>query len=197
VSKAFPKFYFRDRQHFVDFLTDAPDDLVASTIYTSQIGRVFTVLALVEDTLVHALWMCENVKVDGQRKPLPNVREYEKRRGLLKDQSFGNLLQVLRQNGISEESLEYLRFLKRIRDRFIHRFFEENAWPGDLRSEWLLPHSRTLAAYEIILNRANHRIWKILGKEIFHEMADFGKDGLLIMNDIGRVLDEADDSPSA
>lgn len=196
MQKRFPKFYFRDREHFVGFLEAASDDLVASTIYTSQIGRVFTVLALVEDTLVHALWICANVKVDGNARTLPDVTAFTKRRSVLKDKTFGNLINVLKVNGLSHKSVLYIQFVKRVRDQFIHRFFEDNLWPGDLNSSALLTHSRTLAAYEIIFNRANTRIWKILGTELFHEFVDLGKDGYLITNNIEAIFDGSDSQVS-
>ncbi|WP_370191501.1 hypothetical protein [Qipengyuania sp.] len=191
-KKRFPSFYFRDRHQFAEYLDASSDDDVAATIYTSQIGRVFTALALVEDTFVSALWMCENVKLDGKKKQLPRVREFDKRKGILKDQTFGNLISVLKSNGVSKEAISYFEFVKRMRDRFVHRFFDDNLWPGDLPAEGLLEHSRTLAVYEIIFNRANHRIWKVLGSEIFYEVVDLGDDGLLIMNDLSDVFEDGE-----
>lgn len=189
LQKSFPKFYFGTTQEFIEHLHASPNNFGTSTIYVYQIGRVFTVLALVEDTLVQALHMCSNVKLDGRRKPLPGFRDFNTRRNIFKDQTFGNLIQVLEVNGLSSSSISYLHFIKRVRDGFVHRFFESNAWPGEMKSEMLLTHSRTLAAYEIIFNRASTRIWKILGQEIFSEFVDLGADGFIVTNDIAAAFD--------
>jgi hypothetical protein len=156
--------------------------------YEFRIGRVFSLISLAESTIIDALGMCKNVTIDGEPDAESKTDRMMWRRSVLQDQTFGNLIKVLSRNSVSAEGLSYFRFLKRVRDRFVHRFFEDHVFPGEMRECHFVRHMRDLRCLELIFWRSTHRIWKILGHEKYDRVTDLGANGLLIWN-------EFDDSP--
>jgi hypothetical protein len=169
-------------------LRDYSGEDVRGLAYEFRIGRVFSLISLAESTIIDALWMCKNVAIDGEPLAQSKPEQMMWRKSVLQDQTFGNLIRVLSQNGVSAEGLSYFRFLKRVRDRFVHRFFEDHVFPGELREWHFVSHMRDLRCLELIFWRATHRIWRILGCEKYDRVTDLGAHGLLIWNNFDEPL---------
>lgn len=169
----------------------SPED-VFGLVYEHQIGRVFSQISLVESTIVDALWMCKNVRLVGESNLKSATDRIVWRKSVLQDQTFGNLIQVLSRNGVSDPSLAYFRFLKRMRDRFVHRFFEDHVFPGELLAWHFVRHIRDLRCFELLFWRATDKIWRILGREKYDQVRDLGPHGVLLWNNFDESPDRSD-----
>lgn len=153
-------------------------------LYVLHLGGVFTTLAIFEQTLIQSLQMPNAIKVnpgvdDGNASSI-----FLKKRELLLGHTLGNLIKVLEKNGTEYKDISYLKFVKEKRDFFVHRFFSELPWPGDLNHAYEFDMiARTLKYLEIIFGRATDRIPKILASNGFVELVDLGENGYLMVNE--------------
>lgn len=184
TERPLPRGVVADVERLSRTLADFSREDVLGLIYEYRIGRVFSSIAVVEDAMVQALWACRNVHLVGQPEDASPVEGIVWRRSVLQDQTFGNLIQILSRNGLSDPSLNYFRFLKRLRDRFIHRFFEDHVFPGEMREGYFTSHMRDLRCFELVFWRATNRIWHILGHEKYDRVTDLGDHGLLLWNNL-------------
>lgn len=156
---------------------------LARSKYINHIGAVFCTLALFEHTLVSALQMTRKIKLSvGNSDASAAERIIEKRRVLM-GFTLGKLIKTLADHDASQSDLDYLRFVQRHRDYFVHRFFYDWPWPGELEGHALESMCRKLRFLEVVFHRATHRIWKILANSDFVGIVDLGEDGLLLFND--------------
>ena len=75
------------------------------------------------------------------------------------------------------------------RDFFIHRFFENEAWPGDLSEHGVRVMCRRLLYLEHIFRRAERSIYRIFQRTGLVEITDLGEDGYVVMN-VGALSGE-------
>jgi hypothetical protein len=182
IDRQLPDGIAADLQELTEYLKNYSSEDVRGLAYEFRIGRVFSLISLAESTIVDALWMCKNVSIDGEPLAETHTGKMMWRKSVLQDQTFGNLIKVLSRNGVSESGLSYFRFLKRVRDGFVHRFFQDHVFPGELREWHFVSHMRDLRCLEIIFWRSTNRIWQILGREKYDRVTDLGAHGLLIWN---------------
>ena len=100
----------------------------------------------------------------------------------LKSKTLGNIIQVLVKNNADENDISYLKFLQNKRDFFIHRFFGEYPWPGDVGQYDIEIICRKLRYLELIFGRAADRVWDIIGQNGYAEIVDLGSNGRLLIN---------------
>ncbi|MGH0328228.1 hypothetical protein [Sinorhizobium meliloti] len=139
-------------------------DLVR-TRYCYQIGSTFVACALLEDSVISSMLICDRVKVTSTlRDDAPRWEQIVLKQKHLQDSTLGSLISILAKHDITSADLRYLRWLKSKRDFFIHRFFQTGTWPGDLSEEQVDSVCRKLGALEIIFRRGAERIIHVLGR---------------------------------
>ena len=57
------------------------------------------------------------------------------KRTKLQSSTLGNLISILAKHDIAPGDLHYLKWVKAKRDFFVHRFFHQGGWPGELGNE--------------------------------------------------------------
>lgn len=165
------------------FLAERTDDDILRIHYCYQIGSTFTSLALMEQTIIDAMSVCDRVKVANIiQSDQARWEQLIDKRNTLQSSTLGSLIKILSQHAVEEEDLKYLKWVKKRRDYFVHRFFNDNHWPGDLDTDTAEIHSRRLLYLEIIFARATQRIWIIFENAGLMERADLGENGALMFN---------------
>jgi len=102
-----------------------------------------------------------------------------------------SLITILTKHGVGQADLAYLQWVKDKRDFFVHRFFHDEPWPGDLPEGAIRVLCRRLLYLERVFIRAGKRIWKIFGRAGLMEYHDLGEDGAVMMN-IGALGGEGE-----
>src|SRR5258708_36521680 len=109
-------------------LMSAQEDLDVLRIhYCYQIGSTFVNLAMMEDTIIHAMSICDRIKVanllgaDASNWSQLLIEKTSK----LQSSTLGNLISILSKHSIAPGDLEYLKWVKAKRDFFVHRFFHQ------------------------------------------------------------------------
>ncbi|WDR06682.1 hypothetical protein PSQ90_04260 [Devosia rhodophyticola] len=139
-------------------------DLVR-TRYCYQIGSTFVACALLEDSVISAMLMCDRLKVNTVlRQDISNWEQLLLKQKQLQDSTLGTLISLLAKHSITPSDLSYLRWLKSKRDRFIHRFFHTGNWPGDMSERDVDRLCRSLGALEIVFIRGSRKMMHILGR---------------------------------
>ena len=158
--------------------------------YCYQIGSTFVSLGLMESTIIDAMATCDRIKLaKALLSDSPAWQRMVEKHSQLQSSTLGNLIGILSKHGVNQADLNYLRWVKRKRDFFVHRFFVHGAWPGELPEDAIRVLCRRLLYLEHIFRRAGHRIWRIFGRADLMEVNDLGEDGAIIMN-IGTLEDE-------
>ncbi len=133
--------------------------------YCYQIGSTFVACALLEDSVVTSMLICDEVKIAHVLgADLSKWEELVVKQKHLHASTLGSLISLLAKHGILPSDLAYLRWLKSKRDFFVHRFFQTGPWPGDLDEQQIDGVCRTLGALEIIFRRGAERIIPIFGR---------------------------------
>lgn len=168
---------------FREFLKQR-DDLDALRVhYCYQIGSTFTSLALMEDTIINAMLMCNQIQVSSVLGPdLQKWEKFLEKQKYLQDSTLGNLISLLSRHGINADDLRYLRWLKNKRDFFVHRLFHKGRWPGELTTDDAEPLRRRLLYLEKIFVRAQNRIWDVFARAGLLHRIDLNEGGSLILN---------------
>lgn len=166
-----------------DSLGQRSDLDVLRTHYCYQLGSTFVNLALMEDTIINIMAMCDRIAVTGLLGPdAPTWERMQKKSDKLRSSTLGNLITILAKHNIQDMDLAYLRWVKEKRDFFIHRFFNCNNWPGEVDEDSVTIMCRRLLYLESIFSRARSRIWKIFRDAGLLTCADFGESGVLLIN---------------
>lgn len=167
---------------FRKLISKMSDLEVARYHYSQQIGSTFIHLALMEDSIIHSLSFSTAIKFGPSATGLSRAKQHLKKYDALRAATLGNLLKALQPHPVSEADMNYLRWIKRQRDFFIHRFFEDNPWPGDLRHpDEASIFIRRLLYLERTFERASGRIWAILERAKIVSSQRVGE-GFLVMN---------------
>jgi hypothetical protein len=158
--------------------------------YCYQLGSTFVSLGLMETRIITAMMMCDRIRIAKVlQDDAPFWSSIAARHAHLQSSTIGNLLAILSKHGIAETDLAYLRWVKGKRDFFIHRFFENEAWPGDLSEHGVRVMCRRLLCLEHIFRRAESRIYRIFQRAGLVEITDLGEDGYMVMN-VGALSGE-------
>lgn len=163
-------------------LADLSDLDLVRTHYCYQIGSTFVACALLEDSVITSMLVCDRVTISSiLREDAPQWEHIIQKQKRLQDSTLGSLISILAKHSITPADLKYLRWVKSKRDFFIHRFFNSGAWPGDLSEEQINDVCRTLGALEIIFRRGAGRMIKILARAGLMKVAA-GPEGYLAFN---------------
>lgn len=166
-------------------------DLVR-TRYCYQIGSTFVACALLEESVISSMLMCDRVKVSSiLRDDTSRWERIVLKQKHLQGSTLGTLISILAKNSITPTDLNYLRWLKSKRDFFIHRFFRTGAWPGDLSEDEINNVCRALGSLEIIFRRGAERIIHVLGRAGLMKVEALS-DGYLAFNP--DLFEEGDDT---
>lgn len=172
------------------------DDVDTSrTRYCTEIGVTFVRLHVMEDAVISAMSICDRVKVANRLgEDASNWQRHLAKKATLEDSTLGSLVNILSRHDIDARDLAYLKWVKKKRDFFVHRFFRDGAWPGDLDAEdcqWMI---RRLRYLQITFDRAGRRMWPILARANLMEMQDLGSAGRLMINlDLeAHIFDDGD-----
>jgi hypothetical protein len=172
------------------FLSPQRDVDAMRIYYCYQLGSTFVSLGLMETRIVTAMMTCDRIKLAKViQGDIPFWDSIAARHTQLQSSTLGNLLTILSKHSIAESDLAYLRWVGAKRNFFIHRFFETEAWPGDLSEEGVRVMSRRLLYLEHIFLRAQNRIYRIFQRAGLVEIMDLGEDGSLVMN-VGSLSGE-------
>lgn len=165
---------------------------LARTHYCYQIGSAFVACALLEDSVISSMLICDRVKVTNiMRDDVSRWEQIVLKQKHLQKSTLGSLISLLAKHSITPADLNYLRWLKVKRDFFIHRFFHNGAWPGDLNGEEVDSVCRTLGALEIIFRRGAERMIHVLGRAGLMKVEALSEGYLAINPDL---FDEWDDT---
>jgi len=165
------------------FLSPKRNIDVLRIYYCYQIGSTHLQLGLMETTIIHAMAMCDRIKLSRVLQEDASAFRYiAERHTDLQSSTLGNLIAVLSKHGIRDADLRYLKWVKNKRDFFVHRFYHDEPWPGDLPEHVLRALCRRLLYLDHVFRRAGNQIWKILTRAGLMARIDLGKDGAVIMN---------------
>ena len=136
-----------------------------------------------ETTIVHAMAMCDRIRLAKVLQEDASAFELMVEKNTeLQSSTLGNLVAILSKHGIHEVDLTYLRWIKNRRDFFVHRFYHDHPWPGDLPEHALHILCRRLLYLEHIFRRAGNKIWRIFARAELMTRIDLGQDGAVLMN---------------
>jgi hypothetical protein len=165
------------------FLSPKRNIDVMRIYYCYQLGSTFTSLGLMERQFITAMMTCDRIRLAKVlQDDAPFWSSIAARHAHLQSSTIGNLLAILSKHGIVETDLAYLRWVKGKRDFFIHRYFEDEPWPGDLSEHGVRIMCRRLLYVDHIFRRAANRIYKIFQRAGLVEITDLGEDGYIVMN---------------
>jgi len=163
---------------------DRLNDLeLARVRYCYQVGSTFVAAALMEDAVIAAMLTCDRVKVSTVLgMDVANWQRLIKKQEHLRGSTLGSLINILSKHGILASDLSYLRWLKEKRDFFIHRHFHDGSWPGDVYEHQIEFLCRRLGAWEIVFQRASHRVWGVFGRAGLMTIETIPGSGALVFN---------------
>ncbi len=179
---------------FREFISGCGDTDAERIHYCYQLGSTFTSLALMEDTIINAMLICDRISVAKVlQADAEKWKQFLEKRKQLQDSTLGTLISILAKHGIAADDLSYLRWVKNNRDFFVHRFFHDGHWPGELAQGQVEPLRRRLLYLERIFTRAGQRIWKVFDRAGLMHRVDLGRSGSLMLNtDLGELFDDSD-----
>ncbi len=153
--------------------------------YCYEIGSTFVALSLMEDTIIGQMLMCSKVnllnKLGDDTKSWQNLTQKQEQ---LQDSTLGSLISILAKHNLLNADLEYLKWVKKKRDFFIHRFFHIGCWPGEMSETQIASLVRTLRYLELTYIRASRKIGDIFVRAGLLQVTDLGGAGKIYMNEI-------------
>src|ERR1051326_473345 len=124
------------KEEMIRHLQAVSDDDFARHLYCIHLGFTFGAMNVMEETLVHAMAMCDRIKVKTILKSDAKAwNDLVGRLDKLHESTLGGLVELLSRHAIAESDIKYLRFVTDKRNYFVHRFFRRGEWPGDLDSQ--------------------------------------------------------------
>lgn len=170
------------KAQLLSIVEEMPDKDFARYRYVQEMGATYLAVVHFEDVLIDAMNVCDRVKV---RYALGNDADrwetFKGKRTTLQSSTLGSLISILERHKISPDDVHYLRWVKEKRDYFIHRWFYEGGWPGDMDASACHAMTRQLLAIQLWLHRGERNVWAIFERADFVELTRH-EDGLLIMN---------------
>jgi hypothetical protein len=180
----------RVRQYF----DSCDDESLLRFFYCYDLGSAFVHLSKMEVGIIHAMAMCDRIKVSiVLGDDAKNWEKFVAKHKKLQASTLGNLVRILEKHSIAEADLNYLKWLKEKRDFFIHRWFQKEIWPGEMSIADCRVAIRQLMYLETIFGRAELEIWKVLGRAGLIAIKDLGSDGFIMANPdaMGEVFGDA------
>jgi hypothetical protein len=158
------------------------DDEFARYRYVQEMAGTYLAVAHFEDMLIGAMNMCDRVKV---RHALGDDADrweaFKGKRAALQGSTLGSLVSILERHAVAHDDLRYLKWIKGKRDHFVHRWFHEGAWPGDMDEDDARALTRRLLATQLWLGRAERNVLAIFERADFIELTRF-EEGVLMMS---------------
>ena len=167
---------------FKEFVADQDDLDVLRIAYCYQVGSTFIALSLMEDTLVNAMSGSGRIQVSKNIDDGASFRDLLVKRDVLQSSTLGSIVSILSKHGMAESDLKYLRWIKGKRDFFVHRFFQNGAWPGDISEADIVSMCRSLLYLDTIFRRATNRVWRLFERAGLVALADLGEDGAFVVS---------------
>jgi hypothetical protein len=158
------------------------DESLVRFYYCYQLGSTFVLLNKMERTIIHAMGMCDRIRLAQADIDLESWDRRLKKQDKLEESTLGSLIQILARHGIIDADLKYLRWLKGKRDQFIHRWFRHDIWPGEMSIDECRVMARRLLYLEITFHRASEKIWKILERASLIAIQSLGSNGSIMVN---------------
>lgn len=105
-------------------ITKLSDIELIRTRYCYQIGSTFVACALLEESVISSMLMCNRIKVASiLESDAPRWEQYLRKQKYLQDSTLGALISLLSKHNITPEDLKYVRWLKSKRDFFYPSIF--------------------------------------------------------------------------
>ena len=118
---------------FRQFVRERDDTDMMRIQYRYQLGSTFVHFLIMEDTIIHAMAICDGIKVAKVlRSDAPTWQQMADKTKGIQSSTLGNTIHLLSRHDILDADLRYLRWVKEKRDVFVHRLFREGEWPGEL-----------------------------------------------------------------
>jgi hypothetical protein len=163
-------------------IAEMPDIDFARFLYCQHIASTHLAVGQFEDMLISAMLMCDRVKLEKALGPdMQRWQQMLKKHRLLKDSTVGSLITILARHDVAEADITYLKWVRDKRDYFVHRLFDDGAWPGDLDVDGCRVMIRRLMAIQLWLQRAQRQIWLIFERAGFVAL-DHIEGGILATN---------------
>lgn len=163
-------------------VAEMSDAEFARFLYCQHIASTHLAVGQFENMLIAAMLMCDRVRVEEALGPdIQRWQQMLAKRRLLQESTIGSLIKILSRHDIAEADIAYLKWVKGKRDHFVHRLYNEGAWPGDLDLDGCHAMIRRLMAIQLWLQRAERRIWFIFERAGFVEL-DVSESGILATN---------------
>lgn len=159
------------------------EDDIGRFLYCQEMAGAFLAVGKFEDMLIGAMQMCDRLKVHHRLgEDAGRWNQYLAKKSTLQGQTLGSLIKILEKHGIAAADIRYLKWIKEKRDHFVHRWFHEGAWPGDLSGDDCRFMSRRLIAVQLWLGRAERQIWFIFERAGLLKVDRIADGSLLAMN---------------
>lgn len=170
------------KAQLLSIIDEMSDEDFARYRYVEELGATYLAVTHFEDMLINAMNLCDRVKV---RHALGDDADrwevFKGKRAALRSSTLGSLIRILDGHAIAPDDMRYLRWIKGKRDHFIHRWFYEGSWPGELDTLACHAMIRQLLAIQLWLQRAERNVWSIFERADFVEVTRL-EDGILVMN---------------
>lgn len=170
------------KAQLVSIVEEMPDEDFARYRYVQEMGATYLAVAHFEDMLIATMNVCDRVKV---RNALGDDAErwevFKGKRTVLQSSTLGSLIRILERHAIAPNDLRYLGWIKKKRDRFIHRWFHDGGWPGDMDASACHAMTRQLLAIQLWLQRAERNVLTIFERADLVELARF-EGGVLMLS---------------
>ncbi len=141
------------RAQLLSIFEEMPDEDFARYRYVQEMGATYLAVAHFEDMLINAMNVCDRVKV---RHALGDDADrwetFKGKHTALQSSTLGSLIGILERHAIAPDNVRYLRWVKGKRDHFIHRWFHEGGWPGDMDASACHAMTRQLLAIQLRLS---------------------------------------------
>ena len=156
---------------------------LARYYYCYEIGSTFAAVSLMESGAIDAMLMCNKVNLNSKLgTDAKKWQEIAAKQKLLQDSTLGTLIEILSKHNLLSNDLEYLRWIKKKRDFFIHRFFNNGCWPAELHERHINSLVRTLRYLQLLFRRASLRIWNIFVRAGLMLAIDLSAGGTIMLN---------------
>jgi hypothetical protein len=172
------------KDDFLQLVKSMSAEEFARLRYCQELAGVFIAVSKFEDTLIDAMEMCNRIKIDvALGDDADKWVKMIAKRSALQSSTLGSLIKILERHNISSTDLSYLKWLKKKRDYFVHRHFQDGAWPGDMSLLECNDMVRRLLAVQLWLERGERNIWMIFERAGLLVLDRLGDGSILVMNE--------------
>ncbi len=162
-------------------ISDMDEVEFARFMYCQKMVSTYIGIAVFESNVISAMVICDKIRVKSILGNDAKIWDNITKQKVFQSSTLGTLIKILQKNGISKKNIDYLNWVKHKRDYFVHRLFQEGAWPAKLSADDCKLITRRLVAIQWWLYRATARIWFIFEEEGLVLIDNLGDAGLIIM----------------